>query len=385
MPINFNNVDNIYHGTTPIKKVYRGSVVEWDGHDYFYIENLYNGTNTVALTKNGSPTSGATLAYSLDKVNWNSVTYDSNNQLLIELPNKNQKVYFRSSDGLTTSNDDYYHFSANQSFGAGGDMRKLIDYTNSNLTVLPNRAFNNLFRENTNLIDISKLDISYFTTVGVASFTAIFYACANITDASNLIFNFTTLSDNALSFAFQNCTSLVNGPRFIGSGITLQNEALRATFRNTALVNAPAMNIVSLDSTGTRHMYDTFRQCTSLSNATNVKLNATTLYNQSYHSTFFGCTNLVTPPEIMATTYYYDTSSTTTGSMVEMFYNCSKLNQIKVHFTSWNSGYGTRNWTYGTKSSGTFYKPSSLPSTKNVSGNTSNPHHIPYNWTVSTI
>ena len=97
-----------------------------------------------------------------------------------------------------------------------------------------------------------------------------------------------------------------------------------------------------------------------------LKLNATSLGVASYRGMFFDCKKLVTPPEIMATALSDGNGDAANGSLAQMFYNCTKLASIKVHFTSWNSGNYTRNWTYGTKSSGTFYKPSTLPSTKNT-------------------
>lgn len=214
-----------------------------------------------------------------------------------------------------------------------------------------------------------------------------FKGCSSLTSASNITLNATTIPNSAYEQMFYECSALVTPPTITSSALTISDRGLLQMFRKcTSLTTAPNLNIATLDSSGIRHCYDLFRECSSLTDVTKVKLNATVLYNQSYHSVFYGCTNLVTPPEIKATSYYSDSSSTTNGSFCEMFYNCSKLSTIKVHFTTWdNNGRGTKNWTYGTKSSGTFYKPSSLPSTKNTSGNTTNPDFIPYNWSVSNI
>ena len=214
-----------------------------------------------------------------------------------------------------------------------------------------------------------------------------FKGCTSLTSASNITLNATTIPNSAYEQMFNECSALVSAPTITSSALTIGDRGLQQMFRNcTSLTTAPNLNISTLDSSGIRHCYDLFRNCSALTDVTKVKLNATTLYNQSYHSVFNGCTSLVTPPEIMATTYFSDSTSTTNGSFVEMFYNCSKLSTIKVHFTTWqNNGRGTKMWTYGTKSSGTFYKPSTLPSTKNTSGNTTNPHYIPYNWTVTNI
>lgn len=257
-------------------------------------------------------------------------------------------------------------------------------FTSSPLTITLN-TFANMFYGCTSLTTAPSFTISAINGTGACH--SMFKGCTSLTSASNITLNATTIPNSAYEQMFNECSALVSAPTITSSALTIGDRGLQQLFRNcTSLTTAPNLNITTLDSTGIRHCYDLFRGCSALTDVTKVKLNATTLYNQSYHSVFNGCTSLVTPPEIMATTYFSDSSSNTNGSFVEMFYNCSKLSTIKVHFTTWqNNGRGTKNWTYGTKSSGTFYKPSSLPSTKNASGNTTNPDYIPYNWTVTNI
>lgn len=256
--------------------------------------------------------------------------------------------------------------------------------TATKTTEWKSNVFAGMFSGCTALTSTPTITIGSLTIGTTRHCMSMFIGCTSLTSASNITLNATTISNSAYEQMFNECSALVSAPTITTSALTIGDKGLQQMFRNcTSLTTAPNLNISTLNSTGTRHCYDLFRGCSSLTDVTKVKLNATTLYEQSYHSAFWGCINLVTPPEIMATTYFSDSSSTTNGSFVEMFYNCSKLNQIKVHFTSWdNGGRGTKNWTYGTKSSGTFYKPSSLPSTKNASGNTSNPDYIPYDWTV---
>lgn len=184
---------------------------------------------------------------------------------------------------------------------------------------------------------------------------------------------------------FRGCTSLVDASGITATQSTNWNsDVLNSMFYGcTALTSAPSITIGSLAGNSSGHCNAMFYGCSSLVSTPNILLNAPNIYNATYKQMFRGCTELTTAPEIMAETLTDGSGNTDNCSLAFMFYGCSKLNTITVHFTSWNSGAYTKGWTYGTKSTGTFYKPSSLPSTKNTSGNTTNPHYIPYNWTVT--
>ena len=182
---------------------------------------------------------------------------------------------------------------------------------------------------------------------------------------------------------FYACESLTTPPTMTSSALTISGSGLNQMFSFCkSLTSTPTITIGSFASGTGLHCFNMFNGCTSLKTA-NMQLNATTLYDRSYAGMFRGCSELVTPPEIMATSLFDGNGDTSKGSLANMFYNCSKLASIKVHFTNWNSGNCTKDWTYGTPASGTFYKPSSLESTKNAIGNTSNADYIPYDWTVA--
>ena len=95
----------------------------------------------------------------------------------------------------------------------------------------------------------------------------------------------------------------------------------------------------------------------------------TPLAEHCYHSMFYGCTGLTSAPELPATTLAGNCYSS-------MFYGCTKLSLIKVHFTAW--GTQTNNWVSNVPSTGTFYKPSSLPEEYGTG-------KIPTGWTVVNI
>lgn len=222
-----------------------------------------------------------------------------------------------------------------------------------NATDINSYCFQSTFYNCTSLTKALPMTVN---TVGASAFYQTYYGCSALTDASDMVINTTIIPSNALRQAFRECSSLVAAPTITSSPLTLNGDrALEQSFYGcSSLVVAPNLNISALDSAGIRHCYDLFRNCSALVDVSKVKLNAPDLYEQSYHSLFNGCTSLVTPPEINATTYYSTSSSTTTGSLVEMFYNCSSLKKIVVNFPTWDN-YVARAWVSGVSSTGDFY------------------------------
>jgi hypothetical protein len=85
---------------------------------------------------------------------------------------------------------------------------------------------------------------------------------------------------------------------------------------------------------------------------------------------FEGCINLVTGPELLATTL-------PTYCYREMFLNCEKLSSIKCLATTFGTN-STQYWVDGVASSGTFTKASGVSWNRNVNG-------IPSSWTVVEV
>ena len=98
-------------------------------------------------------------------------------------------------------------------------------------------------------------------------------------------------------------------------------------------------------------------------------LEHTTLASNCYNRMFYGCTGLTSAPELPATTL-------AVGCYNSMFRGCTKLSLIKVHFTAWGSQ--TSKWVSNVASTGTFYKPSTLPDEFSTD-------KIPTGWTVVNI
>lgn len=313
---------------------------------------------------------------------------------------------FKGCTGLTRAPHELPAVDAVSNVNTDGYYAEGMFYGCTSLTTMPiirmtrfgKRSCYEMFRDCSALVNQWTSTEPSVTTTGNISFSfdadngqdrslyGMFRDCTSLTDASNVYLNVTSIKDYCYHQMFHGCSALTTPPTITSSALTVGDRGLQQMFNGcSALTTAPNLNISTLDPSGTRHCYNIFSDCSALNDVTKVKLNATTLYVQSYRGMFSNCTSLVTPPEIKATTLTYTSGSAYTGSLSDMFYNCSKISTIKVHFTDWGGGNSTQRWTYGTKSSGTFYKPSSLPSTKNTSGNTSYAHYIPYNWTVTTI
>lgn len=347
--------------------------------DYLCFADASGSSNTLTLTKyntNGyAPT--INLEYSTDKVNW-TTWVETNNARSYTIP-ANGKVYLRGDNtafGNTQNNTDYHNFSSSGNVNASGDLMTLLDKS-GRLRSVGDAAFRKLFQDWTKLKSAPTISA---VSAGFLSFNNAF-TNSGITSSPE-IFVTTVNSRSSFYAAFKDCSSLTTAGAIHITN--LNGYTLGSLFENcTSLTTAPSLTVSSIS--GENSCYNMFKGCTNLTNVSALKLNATSLGVASYRGMFFDCKNLVTPPEIMATALSNGDGDTANGSLAQMFYNCTKLASIKVHFTSWSSGNYTKNWTYGTKSSGTFYKPSSLPSTKNTSGNTSNPNYIPYNWTVTNI
>lgn len=317
--------------------VMNGEVVwpELDPTDYFYAQNQYNGSNTITIRKNGSPSTGADIQVSLDKITWYTIS-DYGSSCTISLSVLNKKVYFRSSTGFSENYSGYYTINGSKNFSIGGKLGTLIDYTNNNLNTIPAYSFVLLFDGCTTLINAENLSFTGLNIARDYACGAMFNECSNLSVTPNL--RFTSVGQNACASMFRLCTSLTT-----------------------------ASSVTIASTVGMLGCSDMFYGCTSLTTA--PTLSATTLGENCYYEMFQGCTSLVNAPELPATTLgenCYD----------YMFKGCTNLNKIIVRATSWNTSY-TDNWVDGVSSTGDFYNLRGATIPTGSSG-------IPTGWTVHT-
>lgn len=195
--------------------------------------------------------------------------------------------------------------------------------------------------------------------------------------------------------------SLSTGEKVIFKGIATANNASDGTVKFNDIISGRfnvSGNIMSLvygddfigqttfpsvfTNYGSWGFNGLFSEQDKLISAENLILPVTTLIPNCYQMMFYGCTSLITAPELPATTLVR-------GCYDYMFHSCSSLNYIKCLATSitWyddsiDEGYDrscAENWVYGVANSGTFIKASS------ATGWETGDNGIPSGWTVENV
>ena len=336
-----------------------------------YIQNTYNGSNTVTIkqTLSGSPDSSTYakhLQYSKNGLNWTTITLSST-AYTITL-NKGEKVYFRGNEGVF----NYWYsggkkkaittISANQTHTVGGNINTLLDYQDPYGLKLPQGAFNSIFENNTKLTSASDITFTPSVDGSLSSYCYLylFKNCSNLTKVPKSI-PAKKQGQDSCNGMFQ-YTAITTAPALPAT--ILGNSCYVDTFHGCSkLVNPPELPATTLKPSCYRAL---FARCTSLVNA--PELPATTLADGCYWELFFGCTSLINPPELPAKTL-------TTRCYQSLFYGCSKLNNVTVYANNISATNCTTDWLSGVASSGTFNNYGGATYTAN------SPSGIPTGWT----
>ena len=388
-------------------------------NEYFYIENTYDGSNTISLVTtigsgNITGSHATQLQYSKDKETWTTITLSGTNRIPM---NSGERVYFRNDSGGfnwyndSNSEDSFYtQIKCSNYHKVGGNINSLLDYNNYNVAITP-YCFYQLFYINEYLTDASELIFSK-TSLAEFCYRNMFYSCTALTSAPKLpsttlapycyqsMFSgctslttapalpATTLVEGCYRSMFSSCSSLTSAPKLPAT--TLASNCYRLMFRNcTSLTTAPELPATTLVDNCYGEMFwncskltvapalpattleyvcyqRMFRECTSLTTA--PELPAKTLANECYREMFYGCTSLTTAPALPATTlvdecYQY------------MFYNCSSLNNVTSYANDISSGTEyTFMWLGNVAATGTFHNLGSAIYPRNGNG-------IPTGWT----
>jgi hypothetical protein len=131
----------------------------------------------------------------------------------------------------------------------------------------------------------------------------------------------------------------------------------------TNLITAPELPATTLKSAC---YYTMFSGCKSLTTA--PKLPATTLANSCYAYMFARCTSLTTAPDLPAETL-------TINCYYELFKGCSGISHIRMIATNISASNSLSNWVIGVAPSGTFIKAKGVEIQRGTSG-------IPTGWNV---
>ena len=310
--------------------------------DYFYIENTYNGSNTITLTttKRNNPSFNdysASVQYSKDRENWTTLTFSSSTPKTISMSN-GEKVYFRNDNGKFNCTDGYnwYYttFTATNSHIVGGNIVSLLKYTDmETFTLTKQGCLERLFQGDESLTDSYKL--KFPNTTSSWCYSSMFYNCRNMR-TSPLTLPATTLSDWCYSLMFQNCNNLTTTPN----------------------INATTL--------ASNCYYGMFTRCTSLTTAPELPI--TTLADSCYNGMFDGCSSLTSAPSLPATTLVQ-------GCYQGMFYDCTSLKEVTTYANDISAEFCLTDWLKNVSSSGTFHNLGSATYPRSSSG-------IPSGWTV---
>ena len=359
-------------------------------NEYFYIENTYNGSNTISLittigSGNITGSHATQLQYSKDKKTWTTITLNGTNTISML---SGERVYFRNDSGsfnwyYIPADSFYTQINCSNYHKVGGNINSLLDYNNYNVAITP-YCFYNLFYKNEYLTDASELIFSK-TSLAIGCYSWMFNKCTSLTSAPKL--PSTTLAEYCYNGMFGGCTSLTTAPALPAT--TLARSCYNGMFSIcTALTSAPKLPATTLAigcyqsmfgycenlttppelpaTTIARFCYEhMFQGCKSLTTA--PALPAKTLEYSCYNSMFYGCTSLTTAPALPAKTlaescYYY------------MFQNCASLNSITVYADDISALNCTTDWLSNVASSGTFRNLGSATYPRNGNG-------IPTGWT----
>lgn len=240
--------------------------------------------NTIALTQVGSPYA-INIEYRTDlNQEWQQYAIDTQLTLF-----KDSWIEFRNTSGTFSKTDvNYYKFTSTKKFNVSGRIGSLLFYSQELITATVNYAFYSLFRDCTQLVDASQLDIN-LDKMGTSGCAFMFFGCTSLTQAPAL--PATTLANECYSNMFYRCSSLTQAPTILPA-TTLASACYISMFNScTSLTETPELPATTL---ATNCYINMFKNCTSL---TKMKYSALEFPNTNQSATWLDNTP--------AGTFYY--------------------------------------------------------------------------------
>jgi hypothetical protein len=166
---------------------------------------------------------------------------------------------------------------------------------------------------------------------------------------------------------FGSSTTLINANNLLLPATSLVNYCYSGMFSyTTSLTTAPALPATTLAQGCYRDM---FKECYNLT-ITPTILPATTLYSECYKGMFYNCRAITVSPILPATTLVY-------ACYQEMFRQCWRITNITTYATDISASQCLNNWLTSASSTGDFYNLGGATYTSDTSG-------IPEGWTEHT-
>ena len=381
-----------------INVYYKGLPMTEKVSEYLTMEALEDGF-TVSYTESEN-----TIQYSIDNCQtWNELPPDTETPAI----NTGDKISFKCN----VSDLEYFEpgmFSTHSDFNLKGNVMSMLfgDEGNNNFDLTGyDYAFTRLFWHCRNLQSVSK-DFLPATTLSEGCYFSMFEGCTSLVTAPEL--PATTLAEDCYTHMFSDCESLTQSPELPAT--TLAKNCYGGMFANTNILpdcsNIDFTSESVVASGGLKELFmDTVVTDEDLYNILPINpstgkywLPVTTLANNCYENMFYGCSSLVTAPELPATTLaiscytgmfrnckslvnapILSATILVTGCYNTMFYNSPNLKYIKALFTTTPGPSYTSVWVGSVSSTGTFVK--NADATWNVTGN----NGIPTGWTVETV
>ena len=308
--------------------------------EYFTIENLNGGTNTLTITKEnlpayydtggfavGEPTGDAdaapaiTIYYSFDKTTWNILGTTSTTALTVDFTDK---IYLKATcDRWATQLNAAKIWCSTNTIKCSlqhcfsGNIMSLLkgdNFVNDNVLSSINYIFCGLFYNDVTLLNIDNLILSPQQLQG-SCYLMMFYNCSGLTTLPEKLFsNVSELIGSCFRLMFLNCTGLITVPKKLLPFNVMAKYCYVCMFYGcTSLITAPDLPATTLDFGS---YYNMFYGCTSLITAPDLP--ATILTERCYYSMFNGCTSLIHPPKMAPTVV-------NTYSCAFMFNGCTSL------------------------------------------------------------
>lgn len=275
-----------------------------------------------------------------------------------------------------------------------------IVYTDKEFKISNNQVqqYNYTFRDCKFLKNLVKMQSSFSAAANILDDT--YDGCISLVDTDSQTFSFASgMGSAAMNCTFYGCSSMVKAPTIKVTG-KVGDNALKETFRNcTSLKDASRIDLYHVTSTGSRSFYYMFYMDTNLEVGPSNISSAISLGSASCYYMFYNCSKLKKAPDLNFTSvstnscyrmFGYCTNLTeapalrpktlVSGCYNYMFYGCSKLNRIAYHGSVAPSSTYCSNWVYNVSQSGTFYRD--IDSAWEIKYGVS---AIPTGWEVKTL
>ena len=203
---------------------------------------------------------------------------------------------------------------------------------------------------------------------GSDALTSVFYGCDSMTDASNVDIEVANVTQNGLSSSFQNCSALLAAPRLVVGDITGTYGLNRSFMNCSSMTDASQVNI-TVASVPQNGLYYTFLGCSSLLDAPSVLIRGVS-GSDALNAMFWNCSSMVNASQVRL-----EATKLGVNSYRSLYSGCSALQSATMLATDFSAAGCMFEWMKGAPAGGTLTIKSGVTLPSGVSG-------VPTGWTV---